>query len=36
MPETKEKLASEAQAETARWEQETLQKVLDKTPKRKI
>jgi methylmalonyl-CoA mutase N-terminal domain/subunit len=35
MPETKEKLASEAQAETARWEQETLQKVLDKTPERK-
>jgi methylmalonyl-CoA mutase N-terminal domain/subunit len=35
MPETKEKFASEAQAETARWENETLQKVLDKTPERK-
>lgn len=35
MPETKEKLASQAQAETARWEQETLQKVLDRTPERK-
>ncbi len=35
MPETKEKFASEAQAETARWENETLQKVLDKSPERK-
>ena len=35
MPETKEKFASEAQAEAARWENETLQRVLDKTPERK-
>jgi methylmalonyl-CoA mutase N-terminal domain/subunit len=35
MPETKEKLASPAQAEIDRWENETLQKVLDKTPERK-
>ncbi len=35
MPETKEKFASEAQAETNRWENETLQKVLSKTPERK-
>jgi methylmalonyl-CoA mutase N-terminal domain/subunit len=35
MPETKEKLSSEAQVELDRWEKETLQKVLDKTPERK-
>ncbi len=35
MPETKEKLASQAQVEIDRWESETLQKVLDKTPERK-
>ncbi len=34
MPEIKEAL-SEKQAKTARWEEETLQKVLDKTPERK-
>jgi methylmalonyl-CoA mutase, N-terminal domain len=34
MSEVKEAL-SEKQAEAARWEQETLQKVLDKTPERK-
>jgi methylmalonyl-CoA mutase N-terminal domain/subunit len=35
MPETKEKFASEAQAGIDRWENETLQKVLDKSPERK-
>jgi methylmalonyl-CoA mutase N-terminal domain/subunit len=35
MPETKEKLESKAQTETVRWENETLQKVLDKSPERK-
>ncbi len=35
MPETKEKFASQAQAEIDRWENETLKKVLDKTPERK-
>jgi methylmalonyl-CoA mutase N-terminal domain/subunit len=37
MSETKEALAekSEKQAKVERWEQETLQKVLDKTPERK-
>ncbi|HXH68821.1 MAG TPA: methylmalonyl-CoA mutase family protein, partial [Pyrinomonadaceae bacterium] len=35
MPETKEKFTSEAQAEIDRWENETLQKVLDKSPERK-
>lgn len=35
MPETKEKFASEAQAEINRWETETLRKVLDKSPERK-
>ncbi len=34
MPEIKEQL-TEKQTETARWEEETLQKVLDKTPERK-
>ncbi len=36
MPETKEKLASAAQTEIDRWENETLQKVLDKSPERKV
>jgi len=35
MPETKEKFASQTQAEADRWEVETLQKVLDKSPERK-
>jgi methylmalonyl-CoA mutase N-terminal domain/subunit len=35
MPETKEKLDSPERAEIDRWESETLQKVLDKTPERK-
>jgi methylmalonyl-CoA mutase N-terminal domain/subunit len=35
MPETKEQFASEAQDENNRWETETVQKVLDKSPERK-